>query len=186
MVPSRRILLAKTFVASLPARMAAALLAVAVCVAANPAAAGRWLNGGTFDPRTNQATSFLRFLAEEGEGQMTIRCDAINGLWIDAGVTGNGELPEGHQPGDAIDVTLTFVSAGEEQTVTASGSLILREDGAVLVSIVPPAVDPIGRLLLQPADRLDITVAGETRSVPLVGLSENTQRLADRCSAWPE
>ncbi len=144
------------------------------------------MNGGAFDPETNVATSFLRFLAEEGEGQMTIRCDAINGLWIDAGAAGNGEIPEGRQPGDDIDMTLTFVTGAAEQSVTVVGTLVVRNDGAVIVSVTSPAVDTIGRLLLQPADRVDITVAGETRSVPLAGLSENAQRLADRCSAWPE
>ncbi len=176
----------KSFAGKSPFRAAALTLALNVCLLTSPAHAGRWINGGTFDPDTGVATNFLRFLADEGEGQMTVRCDAVNGLWVDAGVAGNGGLPEGHQPGDDIDVALTFVAGGEEQSVTATGALVLRGDGAVVVSLTSPAVDPIGRLLLQPADRVDVTIAGETRSLPLDGVYENAQRLADRCSAWPQ
>ena len=168
-----------------PAQMLT-VVALTVGICSSPASAGEWVNGGTFDPQLGVATNFLRFLAEEGEGQMTIRCDAVNGLWIDAGVGGNGELPSGAQPGDDIDVSLTLVAEDGERSVTATGMLVLRGDGAILVSITSPAVDPVGRLLLQPAERLDITVAGETRPVSLDGVSEDVQRLADRCEAWPQ
>ncbi len=166
------------------AKLLLAALAI-LCLAVSPANAGRWINGGTFDPQRGVGVNFLRFLAGEGEGQMTIRCDALDGLWIDAGVAGNAELPEGIEYGGKIEADFTFVQGDERQSVTTIGSVIIRQDGAVLVSIVGANVAPLGRLLLLPFERLDITVAGITRPVPLEGLLEDLQALADRCGAWP-
>jgi hypothetical protein len=166
--------------------LSAVPLALAIVIAAAiPANAGRWIPGGTFDIQRGVPVSFLRFLAGEGEGQMTIRCDARDGLWIDAGVAGNAQLPLGLAPGDTIEATLVFVRAELTESVTATGPLLVRADGAVLVSLFGAAVEPLGPLLLRPADRVEITIAGETRPVPLDGVLDNLQSLADRCGAWP-
>jgi hypothetical protein len=176
----------KRFIPSLSAATSLAVAVALICASVLPANAGRWVPGGTFDPRLNVATNFVRFLAEDGEGQMTIRCDTVNGLSVDAGVNGNGELPEGVGPGDDVDVTLTFVRGEQQESVTVAGPVFVRGDGAVMATITAPAVDPLGPLLLLPADRLDITIADVTLPVPLGDVNENLQNIADRCAAWPQ
>ncbi len=154
-------------------------------LAAVPASAGIWVNGGTFDMQQRLAVSFLRFLSEEGEGQMTIRCDPLNGLWVDAGVAGTGVPPAGIEVGTPIDITLAFVRAADVLTVTIRGEVVVRSASAVLVSMIGRAVAPLGAILLEAAERVDITIGDVTRPVPLGGLLEDLQALADRCSGWP-
>ncbi len=166
--------------------LAAALLATMLAfAAAAPVEAGRWITGGTFDAQRGVGVSFLRFLAEEGEGQMTIRCDRVWGLWIDAGVTGNGALPDGAAVGSKIAATLTFVGVDGSVSFAVLGVVIVRGDGAVLISIEGADVAPIGRRLLLPAERVDITIGAVTRPVPLAGLLAEIDGLATRCGAWP-
>lgn len=154
-------------------------------LAAVPASAGIWVNGGTYDMQQRIAVSFLRFLAEVGEGQMIIRCDPLNGLWVDAGVAGTGIPAEGIEVGTTVDVTLAFVRAAEVLTVTIRGEVVVRGDGAVLASMIGRAVAPLGTILLEPAERVDITIGDVTRPVPLGGLLEDLRALADRCTGWP-
>ena len=161
------------------------LLIVAALVMATPAVAGRWITGGTLDVERGIGVSFLRFLSEPGEGQMTIRCDQLDGLWIDAGVAGNGELPDGVQQGDLIDATFTFVRGGEEDAVVAAGPVLVRGDGAVLIAISGENAFPLGPALLVPAERLDLTIAGRTLPIPFDGVSEDAIALSERCGAWP-
>ncbi len=162
-----------------------AALVAAVALTATPAQAGRWIVGGMFDDVRVVPVSFLRFLAEPGEGQMTIRCDDRAGLWLDAGVEGNGVVPPGLERGGAIEVTFTFIEPGGPVTISAVGKLMVRSDGAVLAAIGGPQALPLGPALLGPAERIDITMAGATRSVPLAVAHANLVTLADRCSAWP-
>ena len=164
--------------------IAASLVAVMVAFAA-PAEAGRWVNGGMFDPNRGVSVAFLRFLAGDNEGQMTIRCDALDGLWVDAGVAGNGELPPGFAVGDEIVATFAFEAGGDVETVAARGQILIRGDGAVLVSITGDQSAALGTALLQPAERLHITIGDLTAPIGLDGLSERAVNLADRCGAWP-
>ncbi|MHA1559616.1 MAG: hypothetical protein ACTSWI_02975, partial [Alphaproteobacteria bacterium] len=115
----------------------------------SPASAGQWINGGAFDPERGVGISFLRFLAGEGEGQMTIRCDQQVGLWIDVGVIGDGQLPAETEVGDPVEATLAFGNGGDISTIVVLGPLLVRGDGAVLISIDGPAVSEVGRLLLE-------------------------------------
>lgn len=162
----------------------AAIVAV-MALSATPAQAGRWIVGGMFDDVRFVPVSFLRFLAEPGEGQMTIRCDAQAGLWLDAGVEGNGVVPPGLERGGTIEVSFTFVQPDGLVTITAIGKLLVRGDGAVLATIGGPQAVPLGPPLLGPAERIDITMAGTVRSVPLAAAHANLVTLADRCQAWP-
>jgi hypothetical protein len=150
-----------------------------------PAEAGRWINGGTFDVARGVGVNFLRFLADEGEGQMTIRCDMDVGLWIDAGAAGNGELPDGLLAGDRIEATFAFDRSGSVETVSAFGELVIRNDGAVLASITGADAALLAPALLQPAERLDITIGGISASIEMTGFAERAAGLADRCGNWP-
>lgn len=153
---------------------------------AGPAVAGQWVSGGTFDPERGVAVAFLRYLAGEGEGQMTIRCDELDGLWVDAGAAGNGELPEGRQAGDLTEVVFSFVQEGGTYATTLMGELLVRNDGAVLASIFGEAARPLAELLVQPAERVDITIGDITRPVTLDGAWEDFESLSARCDGWPE
>lgn len=162
-------------------------LALAATLAATvPAEAGRWVTGGTFDPNRGVGVSFLRFLSEPGEGQMTIRCDALDGLWLDAGVSGNGALPEGTEPGDMIAAEFAFIRDGEPDVTVVSGELLVRTDGAVLVTIVGEEAMPLAPALLIPAERIDITIAGITRPIPMADVTGDIESLAERCDGWPQ
>ena len=149
------------------------------------AEAGQWTNGGMFDPQRNIGVNFLRFLAEPGEGQMTVRCDSVEGVWIDVGAAGNGELPAGVERGDRIDVVLDFVRPDGTESIATAGPILVRVDGAVLIELVGDAAAQIAPLLLIPSERLDITIAGETRAIPLEGVSDRAAILAGGCDRWP-
>ena len=164
--------------------IAAALCGAMVAFAA-PAEAGRWVNGGMLDPNRGVPVNFLRFLAGDDEGQMTIRCDELDGLWVDAGVAGNGELPPGFAIGDQIEATFAFEAGDNVELVAARGELLIRGDGAVLVSITGDQSAALGTALLRPADRLHITIGDLTAPVGLGGLSDRAVDLANRCGAWP-
>ena len=164
---------------------ACAAIAVVATLAATPAQAGRWIVGGMFDDVRLVPVAFLRFLAEPGEGQMTIRCDAQAGLWLDAGVEGNGVVPPGMERGGAVEVTFTFIQPDGPVTITATGKLMVRGDGAVLAAISGAAALPLGPARLGPAERDDNTMAEVVRSVPLAVAHDNLVTLADRCAAWP-
>ena len=158
---------------------------VLVAISATPTEAGRWVNGGMFDPVRLVPVSFLRFLAEAGEGQMTIRCDEKGGLWVDAGVDGNGALPPGVTTGGGVDVTMTFIQAAGPVVVTMTGKALVRADGAVLATMEGATAAPLGPVLLEPAERVDISIAGTVRPVPLADVHADIVALADRCVAWP-
>ncbi len=166
-------------------RVGCATLIAAMALIATPAQAGRWIVGGMFDDVRVIPVAFLRFLADPGEGQMTIRCDARAGLWLDAGVEGNGVVPPGMERGGAIEVTFTFVEPGGPVTITAIGKLMVRGDGAVLAAIGGTAALPLGPALLGPAERIDITINGVVRPVPLAAAHDRLVNLADGCAAWP-
>ena len=153
---------------------------------ASSAVAGQWINGGAFDPDRGVGVNFLRFLAGEGEGQMTIRCDRQIGLWIDVGVAGDGQLPAETEVGDPVEATLAFGNGEDTTTIVALGPLLVRGDGAVLISIVGRSVNETGRRLLEPADQLDITIAGITQTLPMEGIAERSKVLAESCGAWPQ
>jgi hypothetical protein len=165
--------------------MAVLFAAALTIVGAPTASAGRWINGGGLDPASGVPVNFLRFLADEGEGQMTIRCDAAGGLGVDAAVAGGGILPPGVEQGDDVEAMFTFVRGQLEETVAARGAVRVRQDGAVLASITGAAAQPLAAPLLVPGDRVDIGIAGTTRSVPLTDLAERVQSLARRCASWP-
>ena len=170
-------------------KAAVAMLVVApilILAAISSASAGRWINGGTYDEQRGVGVNFLRFLAGEGEGQMTVRCDNADGVWIDAGVDGDGRLPEGITMGDELAAIFTFVSGQAEEFIFAAGPVLVRGDGAVLVSITGEDALPLGRRLVLPAERVDVSIAGTTRPVPLGDVLERLQNLAARCEAWPQ
>lgn len=150
-----------------------------------PARAGEWTMGGTYDVQRNLAVNFLRFLALPGEGQMTIRCDAVNGLWLDVGAVGNGVLPDGLQPGDIADVAIDFVRADGVESVTSRGPLVVRGDGAVLVALAGEAALVLADPLLRPTERLDVTIAGATSPIPMAEVGERLIGFAERCDGWP-
>ena len=152
---------------------------------ASPVLAGEWVRGGTFDAERGVGIMFLRYLASDGEGQMTIRCDAIDGLWVDAGVTGGGQLPEGMFTGDLSDVEFAFVREDSVDQLTLTGELLIRTDGAVLVTVVGDEATPLADLLLEPAERIDLTVGEVTAVVTLNDFIEEAQNMADRCDGWP-
>jgi hypothetical protein len=153
-----------------------------IALAPQPSIAGTWVNGGTFDFQRNVGISFLRLLWEPGEAQMTIRCDPLDGLWVDAGVDGDGA-----RPGDptVATVTLTFSAAGVPTEIVAEGPVVIRGDGAVLVSIAGPAAAPLGPAFLAPFDALTVTIGDVTLPVPVDGLGERLTTLANRCPGWP-
>ncbi len=167
-----------------PVRQALTILMLSPA-ALTPAAAGEWVGGGMFDEQRGVGVSFLRFLADSGEGQMTVRCDARDGLWVDVGTGGNGQLPEGFARGDRVEAMLEFVGAGGVQSVTVTGPLLIRVDGAVLIEVIGEDAAALAPLLLLPADRLDITLGGVTGTITLAGFSDRAIDLADRCSGWP-
>ncbi len=167
-------------------RILATLLGGAAALAGTmgPANAGRWVPGGTYDIARGVAVSFLRFLAEDGEGQMTIRCDAIDGLTVDVGVAGGGALPAGIAAGADVGVTLSFVGATSGE-VTVAGPVLVRQDGAVMVTLAGEAATAVAGLLLQGSDRLDITIEGTTRPVPMTAVSTTIGAFAEHCAGWP-
>jgi hypothetical protein len=116
---------------------------------------------------------------------MTIRCDGVNGLWIDAGVAGVTDLPPSAVPGAELEALFTFVRADATNAIEVAGELIVRADGAAVISIVGAAADPIGRELLLMTDRLDITIGAVTRPVPLDAAFGQLQTLAEGCTGWP-
>jgi len=161
------------------------LAALAVALLAPPAGAGNWIKGGAMDFERDVAVYFLRFVAEPGEGLMTIRCDTRDGLWIDAGVGGTDALPPNAMPGAHLGAVFTFVRADGTRDVWTSGPLVIRADGTALVSIVGAAALPLGDELLVETERLDITIGGATRSVPLAQTLADLEALAARCDGWP-
>lgn len=157
-----------------------------VAIAAGPARAGEWVPGGTFDVQRGVGVNFLRYLAAEGEGQMTIRCDAQVGLWVDAGAAGNGALPEGRQAGDLSEIAFGFVRDGQTDQLTLTGELLVRSDGAVMVTVYGEEAVPLAAELLESAERIDVTIGAVTAPVTLDGFAEDIASLANRCDGWPE
>lgn len=166
--------------------MAAALVAAAaILVSSLPAsAAGRWIPGGTYDIERASRISFLRFLAEDGEGQMNIRCDQLDGLTIDVGVAGNAALPPGVAVGDRVEAVLAFAGS-QNGSVTVAGPVLVRQDGAVIVTLSGTEAALIAPFLLQQPEHLDITIEGTTRPVPMADLSTRIVSFADHCAGWP-
>lgn len=164
---------------------AISVLPVLAVALATPALAGNWVRGGTFDPERGVGVSFMRFLAGEGEGQMTIRCDDDRGLWVDVGAAGGGVLPEGAETGDLISANLQFVVGDEVVSEDVTGELLVRADGAVLVTVIGEDAAKLGPLYLRAFDRVDITIGEETRPVPLGAAVETIVSLAEGCDAWP-
>lgn len=165
----------------------AALACALVFAAAAPAAAGSWVLGSSFDPGTRLATYFARFVAERGEGQMTVRCDATNGITIDTGVTGNGEAPAGVDIGGSAEATVrVFGGAGAGDALKAAGPVMIRADGAVMLGLLGDGATAIGVALLQPADHAEVTIGDITASVPLAGASDIFANIAKSCPAWPK
>jgi hypothetical protein len=162
---------------------AASLLLMSAIVV--PASAGQWTTGGLFDADRGVGVNFIRFLAGPDDGQMTVRCDDVVGLWIDVGAAGNGELPPGLARGDISEVVLGFVREDGVEIVSASGPLRVRDDGAVLVELLGDAAALIAPALLVPADRVDVTIAGLTRPIGLDGFSDRAISLAEGCEGWP-
>lgn len=158
------------------------LALAALIVLPEASLAGAWVTGGTFDAQRNVGVAFLRLLSEPGEAQMTIRCDALDGLWVDAGVAGGGVGPDAPT---AAAVTLTFVRGAVPLEIVAEGPVVVRGDGAVLISIEGPAAAPLGPAFLEPFEALTVTVGDVTLPVPVDGLHERLMALADRCPAWP-
>lgn len=152
---------------------------------ATPAIAGEWVRGGTFDPDRGVGVSFMRFLAGDGEGQMTIRCDEDRGLWLDVGAAGGGNLPDGAETGDIVSAVIEFVGSEETVAETVNGELLVRSDGAVLVTVIGEDAARLGPLYLQPFERIDITIGAETRPVPLAPAIDLVLSLAEGCDAWP-
>ncbi len=161
------------------------LSAFAMALSVGQAEAGQWVPGGTFDPTRGIPVSFLRFLAQEGEGQMTIRCNAIDGLTIDIGVTGNATLPAGVTEGATIPATLAFVRA-DPATAEVEGNVLVRMDGAVLVTLSGAGAASLAPFLLAPAERIDVTIAGTTRPVPFADMTVVVENFAARCAGWPQ
>lgn len=162
-----------------------ALLLLLMLAIAVPASAGQWTTGGLFDADRGVGVNFIRFLAGPDEGQMTVRCDDLVGLWIDVGAAGNGELPAGLARGDIVEVTLGFVREDGVETISASGPLLVRDDGAVLVELIGQTAALVAPFLLVPAERVDVTVAGVTKPIPLDGFSDRAISLAEGCEGWP-
>jgi hypothetical protein len=162
-------------------RMLGLAAACALVCAPQASIAGTWVNGGTFDFQRNVGVAFLRLLWEPGEAQMTIRCDPLDGLWVDAGVAGDGATA-----GAALaTVTLTFTQGGVPIEIAAEGPVVVRGDGAVLVSIAGAAAAPLGPAFLTPFEALTVTIGEVTLPVPVDGLGEKLATLAERCAAWP-
>jgi hypothetical protein len=151
-------------------------------------AAGSWVLGSSFDPATTLATYFARFVADRGEGQMTVRCDGANGISIDTGVTGNGEAPEGVEIGGNAEATVRLVAADGSgaEPLTAEGPVMIRADGAVMLALIGEGAAAIGVALLQPADHAEVTIGDVTANVPLTGASELFASVAKSCPAWPK
>ncbi len=150
------------------------------------AAGGAWIPGSSFDPATQVASYFARYVAAPGEGQMTVRCDTGAGLTIDAAVTGNGETPEGITIGEAAEVSIHLVgSANGDTPIKAEGQVRLRSDGAVLLVIAGEEAGELGNALLVPAEKADVTIGNATGTVPLAGASDAVGNVAKACSAWP-
>jgi hypothetical protein len=162
-----------------------AVLLAATCLLTASAQAGEWVRGGTYDAARGVAVYFLRFLAGPGEGQMTIRCNGPDGLWIDAGVAGVADLPPSAVPGAVLGALFTFVRADATRELEVAGELIVRADGAAIISIAGAAADPIGRELLLMTERLDITIGAVTRPVQLDNAFGQLQNLAAGCTGWP-
>lgn len=163
---------------------AAIALACAALFAAAPAQAGRWIPGGAFDPVQRVATDFLRYLADDGEGQMTIRCNAVDGLTIDVGVAGNGVLAAGEAGAAEIPVALVF-AADPAIEVDVVGTPFLRQDGAVILLLADAAAAAVAPGLAAGAGQVDVTIGGTTSPIPLETLAPLLASFTARCAAWP-
>jgi hypothetical protein len=161
------------------------VLAAASALAASPALAGNWVRGGAFDPVRGVVSTFLRFLAEDGEGQMTIRCSTADGLTMDVGVAGNAALPQGAVIGGETIVDLAFPGAAAPTSIQVLGTLLIRQDGAVLVSLSRDGAAAVAVALAAGADQAVATIGGVTRPVPLETLSPLLPGFAAACAGWP-
>lgn len=166
-------------------RFTVLFLAAASIAAASPALAGRWVPGGAFDPAQGVLTNFIRFLAEEGEGQMTIRCSAAEGLTIDVGVSGNATVPQGLAEGGEAAVDLVFGGAAQSVSMQVRGSVIVRRDGAVMVALSGADAAAVAGALRPDVDQVLATVGGVTRPVPLQTLTPLVPGFAATCAVWP-
>jgi len=166
-------------------RFTVVVLAAASVAAASPALAGRWVPGGAFDPARGVATTFIRFLAEEGEGQMTIRCSAMDGLTIDIGVAGNAVVPQGLAEGGEAAVNLAFGGAVRSVSMQVSGIVMVRRDGAVMVALSGADAAAVAGAIGPDVDEVVATIGGVTRPVPLQSLVPLIAGFAAACPAWP-
>ncbi len=166
------------------AAIAAIAAVFTVGIATGASAEGSWVRGGSLE--NNEPVTFGRYLAEQTDAQMTVRC-AASEISIDAGVAGAGALPEGMAEGDtiAIDFVLLGADGTEIGAVDGKGPLRIRPDGAVVVTLVGEAAAPLAALLLIPAASLNVTIGAETRPVVMTEASGLFAGIAESCEAWP-
>jgi hypothetical protein len=63
--------------------------------------------------------------------------------------------------------------------------VLVRDDGAVVVTLSGAEASSIAPFLLQQPERLDITIEGTTRPIPMADLSTRIVSFADHCTSWP-
>lgn len=166
------------------AAMAAITAVFSASLVTSASAEGRWVRGGSLE--NNEPVTFGRYLAEQTDAQMTVRC-AASEMSVDAGVAGAGALPEGMAEGDTIAIHFVLLGADGAEIGTADGEgpLRVRPDGAVVVTLAGEAVAPLAALLLIPAATLNVTIGAETRPVVMTEASGLFAGIAESCEAWP-
>jgi hypothetical protein len=166
------------------------LAGLATVLVAGPALAeGRWIRGGGLDGLTPVA--FGRYLAEADEAQMTVRCDDVTGLSIDAGTTANGTPPADTDMEGFASASFTFVNGASRETVATKGEVRIRGGLVVLVALTGAEAAKVGDLLREPAERLEITIDGQTKGLTLLSAppfgtaADLFNQIAASCSGWP-
>jgi hypothetical protein len=151
------------------------------------AGAGQWISGGSFDPAAGVPAYFLRYIAPGEPGQMTIRCTEVEGVTIDAGVTGDGPPPAGVKR--ETEITSTFrvfgVSTTPVAAFAAAGLPRMRGDNTIVVTVGGKEIDGFVKLLSSPLDHVEITIGDTTATVSLVGVAINIAGMSSGCPAWP-
>lgn len=173
-----------------PRRRALAWSAVVLAAisAASPALAqGGWVPGAALDPVLGVPTYFGRYVAAQGEGQLTIRCAVGAGVTIDAGVPLGGRLPEGMEIGGRGSVSIKIIPVeGAPVELPGEGEVRLRSDGAVLITVEGEQAMALAAAFNKPAQTTEITIGGKTASVPMATAATAIGSVSRFCPEWPD
>lgn len=169
----------------MPARIGFFVAGTLSMLSVAAAAGASWVMGSSFDPATSMASYFARYVAAPGDGQMTVRCDTVNGITLDTAVTGNGQPPPGVTLGGEAVARVVLTGGGEHPAdLGGTGVVSLRPDGAVIIGLAGEEARRLAEALMEPADSAEITVGEVSASVSLAGAAEAIATIAKACPTW--